>query len=293
MKNMKFILWACSGLILAACSPHSFDDTSTLALALAHEDSTSIIGGSPIHERSSQAAQSVVLIEMTNRFGYALGFCTGTLIDTQTVLTAGHCFDETNISGLAGFNVIFTNKYEVFFRSTSRRGRAYRRHSDYNSTTHFDHDIAIGTFEGGIPEGYSPVSIDTNTKATYSNKKVYVYGFGRSQDYTGRRNEDLSAYLGQLHRGVMKVDDNYGRFKDRYWLNSEVPVFICQGDSGGPQFYHEDGKLKVIGINSAVYGTKLPNGRTSCKGRAQATKVAPFAAWISSTRKKLSAETYH
>lgn len=293
MKFFASTLLATLALVVA-CSPDTFSPSPLAAV----ESTQNIIGGTPIHERASQAAKSVVLIEMVNRYNQVMGFCTGTLIAAQTVLSAGHCFDEINNKGFAGFNIVFTNNYEVFFggsvlvRETTRKGLKYKRHPSYNSTNkYYDHDIAIATFDGGIPEGYGIVSIDTNSNASYSGQSVYVYGYGRSKDYTGLPNEDIYAWLGQLHRGAMKIDSKYNRFKDRYWLNSNIPVFICQGDSGGPQFHHENGVLKVIGVNSAVHGKRLPNGQVSCQGIAQATKVAPFATWIKNTRAQLLAVT--
>lgn len=288
MKALPLLATFSLSLILGAtaCSPRSVSATG----ATAEDSSANIIGGTPIHERASQAARSVVLLDIKNRFGQSLGFCTATLIGPQTILSAAHCFDESRIKGFDHFDIRFTNNYDIS-NSLSRKGLKFQRHGTYNSTQKYDHDIAVATFEGSIPEGYDYVNVDADTKASYAGKTVYVYGYGRSQDYTGRPNENAWAWIGQLHKGVMKIEDTYNRFPDRYWLNSAVPSFICQGDSGGPQFYHENGVLKVIGVNSAVLGKKLPNGYSSCKGVGQATKVAPFAGWISKTRVKLLSTT--
>lgn len=269
-------------LTLMACSPHEWSD---------HEpsESQSIIGGSPIYERSSQAARSVVLIELLNSRGQALAFCSATLIAKDTLLSAAHCFSSKNIPGLHTFRVHFTNTYRKIWGTSERQGLSFLIHPKFNSTGQLDHDIAVATFSGGLPSGYAPVNIDTDIKADYSRNTVYVYGYGRSRDYTGRRNEDIYAYMGQLHRGVLQIDSSYSKFADRYWTTPSVPAFICQGDSGGPQFYHENGVLKVIGVNSAViFSNRLPNGQVSCKSIGQATKVAYFAEWIKSTRAKIT-----
>nr|WP_295902929.1 S1 family peptidase [uncultured Bdellovibrio sp.] len=267
-------------LALSACSPdvhtHHLPDTSR---------SESVIGGEEIHERYTDAAKSVVVVEIVNSHGQAVSFCTGTLIGTNSVLTAGHCFDKAHIPQLAGFNVVFTDKYSFWWNKTERKGLKWFVPDSYNSTKkEYDHDIAVAFFSGSLPQNYQPVAYDNDERTDHSNATVYVYGYGRSQDYTGGRGQSPMDYVGQLHRGIMKTDAHYDRMPDRYWTDRTVPVFICQGDSGGPQFYHENGELKILGVNSAVYGPRLPNGTTSCKGIAQATKVAPFADWIKKTR---------
>lgn len=284
MKTHRLLTLPLLLCTLAACSPDIQSHGNIL------EGRTAIIGGEAVNERLTEASRSVVVIEMVNSSGSPFGFCTATLIGTNTVLTAGHCFDKKRMPALAGFNVLFTNKYVFFQHYPQRKGLRHLIHTDYNSSGDYDHDLAVASFEGSLPEGYKPVAIDTDKDTDHSGGTVYVYGYGRAKDYTGRPTQDMLAEIGQLHRGVMKIDEQFNRFADRYWTTKEVPVFICQGDSGGPQFYHENGVLKVMGVNSAVYGPRLPNGRSSCKGIAQATKVAPFAPWIQSSRRALFSE---
>ncbi|KYG64490.1 hypothetical protein AZI85_03490 [Bdellovibrio bacteriovorus] len=276
MKKSLFLFTASTMLI--ACSP---DISSHDALTSA--PGTSVIGGQPITERTTEASRSVILVEMTNRFGQGLGFCTGTLIGPHTVLTAGHCFDKQRLPSLSGVNIIFTTKkYSMYQRSAvARKASDWEIHPDYNSTKKlYDHDIAVVRFEVSIPDGFQPVDFDTDRRTDYSNEEVYVYGYGRSKDYTGRKNQDIYAYLGQLHRGILKIDSSYHRSDDRYWTVSGADTSICQGDSGGPQFYHKEGVLKIIGVNSAVLGPKLANGQYSCMGITQATKVGAASDWI-------------
>ncbi|WP_291515532.1 trypsin-like serine protease [Bdellovibrio sp. ArHS] len=277
----KSLLLIVSTALFTACSP----DISSHDTLIAESDSA-VIGGQAITERVTEAARSVILVEMTNRWGQSLGFCTGTLIGPHSALTAGHCFDKQRLPTLSGVNIIFTNKkYSMYQRAQAQRhGVDWKIHPNYNSTRKFfDHDIAVVRFDGTIPDGFNPVAFDTDPQADYSNEEVYVYGYGRSKDYTGKRNQDIYAYLGQLHRGILKINSLYHRAEDRYWTVPGAETSICQGDSGGPQFYHKAGVLKIIGVNSAVLGPKLPNGQYSCKGVTQATKVGAASGWIIET----------
>ncbi|MFS4460881.1 S1 family peptidase [Bdellovibrio sp. HCB2-146] len=271
----RWILLVCIlGLALGGCGrPQAGRLTSRL-------QNQSIIDGRPVKERESAASRSVVLVELLDLDNNRLGFCTGTLIEEHFVLTAAHCFDLSRIPQLRKFNILFVNALKEKSPAVTRKGTTYSLHSQFNSQSSIDHDIAVAMYQGSTPQGFAPIAYDTDSKANYSSRIVYVYGYGRTKDYTGQRGQDTWATIGELHRGVMLIDNNYNRFADRYLTQTASETFLCQGDSGGPQFYHEKGVLKLIGINSGVFGRKLANGQHSCKGMGQATKVAPFAPWI-------------
>ncbi len=261
-------------LSLAACGP------SMNSLQTQSARGSKILDGAPVNERTSPASRSVVLLEMVNRSRSPIGYCSGTLIDKNIILTAGHCFDITRTPDLAGFNILFVNSLEKKSPANTRRGVSYSLNSRYNSQKVYEHDVAVAYFRGDIPDGFSTVQIDTDTKANYSSHLVYVYGYGHTSDQ-GRFDGNSSQRFGVLHKGLMTIDNSYTRYGDRYLTSMASESFLCQGDSGGPQFHHEKGLLKQIGINSASLAVRrLPNGKFSCYAQGQATKVAPLANWI-------------
>ncbi len=73
----------------------------------------------------------------------------------------------------------------------------------------------MGVFSGSLPEGYAPVEIETR-EVDHSNDTVYVYGYGRSQDFKGTRSQLAAQFSGQLRRGVMQIGSHYDRYDDRY-----------------------------------------------------------------------------
>lgn len=273
-------------LLIGGCgNPHSDWQTET--------DSDSIINGTRVEKRESDAARSVVMVEMLDADNNRLGFCTGTLIDSNIVLTAAHCFDLRHFPKLRKFNVLFVNSLRERSAAVARRGVAYSMNAAYNSQGGLDHDIALVLFQNAAPSGFKSVRIDEDPQANYGSRTVYVYGYGRTEDYTGQKQQPEKPNPGILHRGTMLIDLEYNRYSDRYLTQVGSETSLCQGDSGGPQFYHERGVLKVIGVNSGVIGRKLPNGRTSCKGQGQATKVARFAPWIKKEIKALKKKYWY
>lgn len=275
-KTVKLLSPLALMFTLVACNSSLNPGSSMVATAA---KKTGIINGETVSDRKSSAARSLVYVDFLDRSNRSVGFCTGTLIGKGVVLTAGHCFDPKVTQGLDGFRIIFdsNSNYHV------RQGRVSITHQNYNSSGGYDHDIALAFFNGEIPEGYSPVAYDQDANANYAGRDVYVYGYGRTRDLNEEGRSFFTTSSGFLHRGVLKVDQDFGRFKDRYMTDPKVATYTCYGDSGGPQFFHESGVLKVVGINSAVYGKRDKNGNTYCRGsRAQATRVAYFSSWIAS-----------
>ncbi|WP_413293036.1 S1 family peptidase [Bdellovibrio sp. HCB185ZH] len=278
MKN-TLLLIALSIASLAACQNQE-------SLILQADQQSAVINGSKVTSRNTDAAKSLVFIEILGPTGFARTFCSAALVGPRTVLTASHCFDRKHVSDFTSFRVVFANQIGVTNTALIRKGLFYKQHPEYNSNGRYNYDIGLAIFEGTAPAGFVPAKMDSDVNANYAGNTLYVYGYGRSKDYTGRVGQNLRDSVGVLHRGVVKVSNDYNKLNDLYLLQTASPSHVCQGDSGGPQFYSQGGVTKIVGVTSATYGKAMKNGQHSCLEFSQAAKVAVNYAWLKREEKK-------
>lgn len=296
--NFLFLLGLCFNF--CGCGPSSerlsIDDNSV------DENYFGVIRGQKVDAQIASEL-GIVAIEFyqAKSFGekILLGFCTGTLIDQNIVLTAAHCFDKKFFPGKVTAQVVFESRLHPFDPKSklSRSAQVIKTlsHPLYNTELFkrtnlpaYDHDIALLVFEGSAPSNYQFANIDTDKKTNYSNLSEKVYGYGRAQDYSGRKNEDVFHSTGTLHQGLVKIRPDFLHFTDRYYVKpSASRQTFCQGDSGGPHFLNTPQGLKQIGVSSSTFGHKLKNGLKSCSGEGQVTKVSPFYKWIQVEKENL------
>jgi secreted trypsin-like serine protease len=245
--NLKSITALALALSLGAIQAHG-KDTKTSATV----DSDMIVGG-----KTAAANKWPWQIRMFEDSNDARGFCGGSLISKQWVLTAAHCVAEPDGSG----GLAIRNSAVIGYGSNNldelKRVDTVSiiPHSNYNPKTH-ENDIALIKLAEPVQYGEGIASADLGTEALYGKlvgTKATVTGWGYTFDLDkfARANPDVKVDIDivapremqEVEVPVQDLEKCRANYAD---VGSGVPdgqlcagrkaggKDSCQGDSGGP-----------------------------------------------------------
>jgi hypothetical protein len=174
----------------------------------------------------SSAQSAVVLLNIRNQLGDAIGACSGTIIAARSILTAAHCVDQD----AALVRVWLGSGAEIVADS-------FTLHPTYVQNPSTGLDVAIVTMDQDLPR--NPRSILTSREATVGESAV-IAGWGRDQS-------SIPSTLRAGTTTISAVDSIYVQT-----LFSQTASSICLGDSGGPIFLNQGGVWTIAGVSSAA-----------------------------------------
>lgn len=185
------------------------------------------------------------------RRGSSTAFCTGTVISSRLVLTAGHCIASD-----------FPDQLQIFVGSdlAMPAGR-YIGAEHVEIAPGFDraalvNDVALIVL--AEPSAVAPVPLsDRPFDATFYGRGIRIVGFG---SLGGGGPSELT-----LKREGMST---IAEFEDTTFLFHPDPSQTCTGDSGGPAFSTLDDVEYLVGITRS--------GDPACAEFARDTRVDPF-----------------
>ena len=221
-----------------------------------------IINGRPATGKESWAP-AVVGIASKEKKSYSI-FCTGTILNESSVVTAAHCLED-----LEGekFYVVFGLK-EKDIRD-AREVKSYVVHEAYDPKAPEEaleiSDIGLIRFDGGLPEGAEPAEIVVDEKMLKAGMPSLVAGYGVT-------NAKAQTGSGTLRYGKLKIiDPGYGKHEA---VTDESITATCNGDSGGPAMIEgpTPGQYLLWGVTSRGY--------KRCNKEGWYTKISSFVDWI-------------
>lgn len=217
----------------------------------AQKEASGIIGGTDVPASDDISSTTVAIYDLQKK-----GLCTGSILSDQLVLTAGHCAVDASPSSLVvvfGLSLVNGPKPETRRVTDTRVDPDYvalQKKLNSNNKLDFDKmknqgDLAIVKFSGGLPSGYKPVRLLSNSKDLIDGADVELAGYGITdgKSHTG---------AGTLRKVEVKVSNAHFSATE-VLFDQRNQVGACHGDSGGPAFLMVGGDSYLFGVTSRGY----------------------------------------
>ncbi len=207
--------------------------------------------------------------------------CSATLIRSNWVLSAAHCFDtESEAPTLAFFmdphplqtdDVDWNGPYEVPDGVPFYTVKRLIKHPSYDLNTATGADIALLELDESVPD-VDPMPIFAGDLHDYIGTMTKSVGYGitlATQSAIDRRKRSVD----------LKLEDVF----DVQYYTSGEDKGVCYGDSGGPNLVNVDGEWQIAGIHAVMFSwdsTWNVDGTDTCLADTGNTNVESLRAWI-------------
>jgi secreted trypsin-like serine protease len=203
------------------------------------------------------------------------GFCTGTAIARDLVLTAAHC-----VPAGADYKLVqFDAQRQPKLRDIAR----IERHPKFSMQVFLNHtataDVAL--IKLAAPLTSNPASISAEKLSVAPGDRFSVTGYGLTERGNGKTGGTLrtASLVATGRPGNLQI-----RLMDPATRNERAGLGACTGDSGAPVFQDFGGRLAIIGVVSWSTG---PNNAEGCGGLTGVTPLSLYRNWIVETARRL------
>lgn len=203
--------------------------------------------------------------------GFTGSFCSATLIDKRWALTAAHCVTPSAEFPIAPGIVYFMITSDARPDADGSRPEGvlvqvdyFLPHASYDGSNN-NYDIALVHLTRDVTE-VEPIPLNTTSIGSgYDGENFFYVGFGVNNGRT-----ETGGGLKRSARIPVSSVDSMVYYSDAY------NTAVCFGDSGGPALYQMGGVWKVVGVNSAVWGS----GEDKCVGVGIHVRVDKHVTWL-------------
>lgn len=277
-NSMKILGLTAIVFTIGACAPHHQNSSSTNLL----NGDGAIVGGTTVADDNPLAKSIVTLtiLDIASDNPRAKG-CTGTLIDSNIVLTAAHCIptqgaiwvgfstDEGSLQGPKDPRMKPVQAVEVHPLAFSGALRKQKTN---------DYDLALLQFQGSAPAGYKPVQFFPSNMQIKNGQTLLLAGYG----YTDGVKRTTDQLLRQTTVKVAKANFS----ATEILVDQTKGQGACHGDSGGPAFALVNGIWMQFGVLSKGYN----DPKNICTGNSIYTSINAHLTWILQAKQRLKSD---
>ncbi len=198
------------------------------------------IRAQPMYGDVSPSSDEFVGWEAVGRVDLPDGYCTGTLVASNLVLTAAHClFDQKTGHSIPAYNIKFKAGFQNGLHRIERRVVYWSVPSSYTPTIAGDHGETMIASDLALLQLDNPVSPDEATPLKIHpdapfGRKIYVISYGQAHAVALERHDSCDI-IKRLRGGVLQFDCD-----------------VSGGSAGAPVLTRIDGGYRIVSLISIV-----------------------------------------